>query len=291
VHHRATHRRLRRVLPVLAALCIAACSSTTSTSGSTSAAGNPATTVALTGDSGLPSEAGLSTEPPADTAPAGRPAPTTTTPAPAGQDVAADRALATKALLTATDFPDAWTGHPRDTTGDSPAAQTAFAACLGVKHSPLAPGPTTVSSPDFVDADGNSVANTIQLKLAAADAKADFALMATPKLANCLTALIGQQLIQSMMANSGAPTATDAEFGTAALQELPAPAVGSAARAFEVTVPLSTKEGTQNVYADLVLFAQGRAEVMLEGVSIANPSPPGLLDALAKAIAARLPPA
>jgi len=137
------------------------------------------------------------------------------------QDIAADRAAAEAVSLKLSDFPTGWTSSPQDNNPDYPNLDNEVAKCLGVSVEELnRKGPADVDSPDFSDADSNTVSSSVGYTPDVATARHEFSLISDPKVPGCLTPAV-QKLVSYATAHPKDPSDTlpaGATFGTAKVE-------------------------------------------------------------------------
>jgi hypothetical protein len=192
------------------------------------------------------------------------------------QDVTADKAAALSAALKLSDLPTGWTGVPHTNSPSSPSVDTALAACLGVPVERLNKnGPADVDSPDFSDANNNSISNSLGYTPSAAAAQSELATFQDPKVPGCLaTALTAY--VKDQAAHPANPSDTlppGVSFGAATVAQESFPTIGDQSIAYRVTVPVSAQGQSITVYVDLVVAIKGRAGVEMDFTSLSTPFP------------------
>jgi hypothetical protein len=214
---------------------------------------------------------------------------TSTTGAP--QDVVTDKALAQAAALKLSDLPAGWTSQQHTNSPDVPSVDTQLAKCLGVSVDKLNQnGPADADSPDFSDANNNSITNSLGYTPSAAAAKGDLATFGDPRVPGCLTTALGIYLKNQAAhpAKSSDTLPPGVTFGTAAVAPMSFPTIGDGSVAYRVNVPVSVTSSTITVYVDLIVATKGRAGVEMDFTAIGTPFPADQEQRLISVVVGRL---
>ena len=141
------------------------------------------------------------------------------------------------ALLTLPDLPSGWTagGTPAAPTRVTPWS-TALARCAGVPARVAALAPTKVNSPDFTSADQvDAVEDSVSVYASAAQARAEYAALASSKTTGCMNRVASAPLQRNMQKEAGSTTTV----GVVSFTDLPAAAAALHLTGFTVTIPIA----------------------------------------------------
>jgi hypothetical protein len=181
------------------------------------------------------------------------PAPSKTSPAPAPttksakQSTAADRQLASGALLRLSDLPSGWTASDdSDESSDTPCEQIKTAKAQTSARS---------NAPDFGKGDNTQVSHTVYVYADEGAAGRNFVALTSQALRVC----VGHQLGDAMKKGIGG----EATVGKVATSQLGIDPVGEESAAAHITFPLSTQGVDVDINLDLVIVRQGRAISLL----------------------------
>jgi hypothetical protein len=207
-------------------------------------------------------------------APGGTTAPTgSTVPS---QDIAADKAAAEAASLKLSDFPTGWTSTPQSDTSGYPNVDAEIAKCLGVSEEELNhKGPAHVDSPDFSDANNNTVSSSVGYAPSVPQAQHEFAIISSPKVPACLGPAVEKLVTYAANHPSNASDTLPAgtTFGTPTVAPMSFPTFGDESVAYRVTIPVNTKSLTVSFYLDTVTARKGRAGAGLDFEGVGTPFP------------------
>jgi hypothetical protein len=172
------------------------------------------------------------------------PAPTTKS---AKQSTAADRLVASGALLRLSDLPSGWTaGDDGDESSDTPCEEIKTAKAQTSARS---------NSPDFGKGDKTKVAHTVYVYADEGAARRNFVALTSQALRVCA----GHQLGDAMKKGIGG----EATVGKVATSQLGIDPAGEESAAAHITFPLSTPRVDADINLDLVIVRQGRAISLL----------------------------
>ena len=190
--------------------------------------------------------------------------------------IAADRALASHALLRLADFPAGWTASQRHRERSQPKLEQEIAACLHVARSAVNESdPAEVRSPDFKHTGGAEISNTVTLTPTPAIAAEQFSVFAKPETTRCLRNGVEQELRYTLShARGGRRLPTGVSFGHATVEQMSFPAVGDQSIAYRVAVSITAKAVHLPLYFDVVLARAGRAEISLSFAGVLLPTSP-----------------
>jgi hypothetical protein len=190
--------------------------------------------------------------------------------------VAADRALGSRALLRLADFPTGWTASTRHREASQPKLEREIASCLHIAPSLVnETDPAEVRSPDFKHAGGAEISNTVTVTSTAGVAAEQLAVFAKPETARCLRRGMEQELRYTFShAKAGGKTPAGVSFGRATVERMSFPTVGDQSVAYRVGVSITTKTLHVPLYFDVVLVRAGRAEISLSFAGVLLPTSP-----------------
>lgn len=208
------------------------------------------------------------------------------------QDVAADRAAASAAILRLTDFPEGWQETVHGDSRSAPDVNADLADCVGVSRGVLAmsDNPTNVDSPDFGETAGDAtVQSSIGFVRSVAKAEQALAVFARAELPGCLAAAMEKSLDFSLThPPTGQTIPSDLSFGEVEVSRLSFADVADDTAALRVTVPIVVSAGTVNQYLDMVVLRIGRAAASLTLSQTDEPFDSALAEQLAVAVSDRL---
>jgi hypothetical protein len=197
----------------------------------------------------------------------------TTASAHAGADSSRTAALGTAALLRLSDLPTGWKA------GSSAAAPTRvtpwspkLASCVGISKRLAAVAPIKVNSPDFTSADEvDAVEDSVSVYASAAQAKAEYAALASSRTTGCMHSVISPVLQKNMQKEAGSTTTV----GVVNFAGLPAGAAALHLTGFIVTIPIARGGRVLTVTSTQVDFVAGTLlhQVTFNGNGAAFPAP------------------
>ena len=113
---------------------------------------------------------------------------------------------------------------------------TALARCAGVPARVAALAPTKVNSPDFTSADQvDAVEDSVSVYASAAQARAEYAALASSKTTGCMNRVASAPLQRNMQKEAGSTTTV----GVVSFTDLPAAAAALHLTGFTVTIPIA----------------------------------------------------
>ena len=203
-------------------------------------------------------------------------------------DPAADRALASGAVLTASDAPAGFTATPHTSSGDIPEQlKRDFANCLHVDFTAFddPPGAVDVNGPDLKNADTNAeIDNEIKIFPSKDTVDKDYTTFQNPDIETCLANLFDAAIKQEV-ATSGSNGAT---FGKVTVDNFAVNTVPDRGVGFRITLPITAQGTTEIFYIDLIAVQRGRAEITVSSQSVGTPPDRDTAIALAKKMSDRL---
>lgn len=218
---------------------------------------------------------------------------TTTTEAGAsGRDLEADRELASGALLQLSDLPTGWEATPADDDDDeddSEAFAEQFAECTGIDEEDWFGAQdddesASVDSPDFENADDQTVAHTVSVAEDAAQAERGFGVLQLDATPGCLTEAFGEMIREAAEEDPQ----EDFSIGEITVNELSFPALAQRTAAFRATVPVAAQGVEVELYLDMIFIQAGRMTSVLMTQGVFEPFDPALAEQLATTAAERL---
>jgi hypothetical protein len=235
------------------------------------------------------------------TAPATSPATSPATTSPPTSDprspdqLAADRALAERAVLKPADFPPGWTGEPDtdDTSPELDAARERFATCLGVDPSFIGGGARAgakAESDDFEDDDNNEVQNTVTMVFSRERAVGQLETFRKPEARGCFETFVNSAIQQSVQNPGPGQTAPPGvSFGQARVEVLSVGGLNTDSVAYRARVPVTVRNESADALFDIVLALKGRAGITMIFISIGQPFPTDLATSLTNKVIDRSP--
>lgn len=210
---------------------------------------------------------------------------------PQGQDVTADKAAAVAASLRLQDFPTGWTSSPSNSGPNVPTADSELAKCLGVPVSELNhKGPADYDSPDFSDADGNTVSDSISYAATLEKIHHQYSLFAGPNVPGCLTTAL-KSYLDYVIKHPQSPSdslPSGVTLGQATVARMSFPNYGDATTGYRVTIPISAQGQTFDVNVDLIVLTKGRVGVELDFIGTTSPFPADQEQHYAQLVVSRL---
>jgi hypothetical protein len=190
--------------------------------------------------------------------------------------LAADRTLASRALLRLSDFPTGWTAATRHREPSQPKLEREIASCLHIAPSLVNEAdPAEVRSPGFKHAGGAEISNTVTVTPTAGVAAEQLSVFSKPETARCLRSGMEKELRYTFShAKAGRKTPGGVSFGHATVERLSFPAVGDQSVAYRVGVSISAKTLHLPLYFDVVLVRAGRGEISLSFAGVLLPTSP-----------------
>lgn len=207
------------------------------------------------------------------------------------RQVAADHARAEAALLRLSDLPAGWTARPHATSPTVPGLDRRLAGCLGVSVALLNQNdPTTADSPDFSNANGGEISNSVGYEATVGRARQVIGVLRSPKMAPCLNSALKQFLTFSLShpASPSQAVPPGISLGAATTNRLPFPTTGDATVAYRFDVPIEGAGSPLTVYGDFVFAAKGRAGTVLTAESQGAPPDRALEQRLVSTVVSRL---
>ena len=202
---------------------------------------------------------------------------TATSPAMASRATGTGGATAgARTLLTLSDLPSGWvSGGPAAAPSRLSPWSTQLASCVGVPAHLAALAPTKVTSPAFSSADKTlTVQDSVSEYPTAAQARADYSAMSSPKTPTCMNS-IGSAALQAGIQQRAGSGAT---VGTVIIAALPAAWHAEHVSGFTVTIPLVSGGHQLTITSTEVAFVRG-AEVHQVTFNGNGTAFPGLLQA------------
>ena len=200
-----------------------------------------------------------------------------------GQDLDADTASASAALLTFADLPEGWTESPRAEA--SSAVDARLAACVGVEGDGLTAADATARSGRFVAPDGAlALTQDVGVLATEREARTVVAFAAEPDVPSCVAAAYGEVGADVL----GASLAEGAALGTPTAIRLQVGSAGDATQAIRVVVPVTGDPAVVEVTIDHVIVRSGRALASLTFENRAGATPVETIDEITAIIASRL---
>ena len=187
---------------------------------------------------------------------------TTTTIAAKVSDKATARAIA----LRISDFPAGWTSTPHQESKDDPGMGKQFSDCMGLPVDKLIPDSESVDSPDFhtgSGADEKEVQNSVGIG-SADDVDKAFDILASDKLPQCFKEALDASLKKQ-------PGLENATVGAAKVEPLSVGEFGEKTIAYRVSVTVSARGISLDVYIDFVFIKVGNVGIMLSTQSLSQP--------------------
>jgi len=182
-------------------------------------------------------------------------------------------ARGTAALLRLSDLPSGWTA------GGTPAAPTRvtpwssrLARCVGVPARVAAVAPTKVNSADFTSTGQvDAVEDSVSVYPSAAQARAEYAALASSKTTACMNRVASLALQQNMQKEAGSTTTV----GVVSFADLPAAAAALHLTGFTVTIPIARGGRVLTVTSTQVDFVSGALlhQMTFNGNGSAFPAP------------------
>ena len=191
---------------------------------------------------------------------------------------ASDKTAAEKITLKPADFPSGWTSTPHQASPDSDANNARFAQCIG-RPDPKTLQTADVNSPDFKQGQTTQASSEVTFVRTEADAKDDLAALQTGKGPDCI-----KQLLQAAIGPELPAGATTADVR---VEQLQFPTLKDGTAAFRLSFTIGTAGLNVPVYADVIFFRAGRAEIALASFNAGTPFDSKLEEALAKKMADR----
>ncbi len=182
-------------------------------------------------------------------------------------------ARGTAALLRLSDLPSGWTA------GGTPAAPTRvtpwsskLARCVGVPARVVAVAPTKVNSADFTSTGQvDAVEDSVSVYTSAAQARAEYAALASSKTTGCMNRVASLALQRNMQQEAGSTTTV----GVVSFADLPAAAAALHLTGFTVTIPIARGGRVLTVTSTQVDFVSGALlhQMTFNGNGSAFPAP------------------
>ena len=217
---------------------------------------------------------------------------TTTEAETSGRDLEADRELASGALLRLSDLPTGWEATPDDgddDDDDSEAFAERFAQCTGIDEEDWFGAQddddrASVDSPDFENADDETVAHTVSVAEDAARAERAFGVLQLDATPGCLTEAFGEMI----RAAAEEEPQEGFSIGEITVNELSFPSLAQRTAAFRATVPVAAQGVEVELYLDMIFVQAGRMTSVLMTQGVVEPFDPALAEELATTAADRL---
>jgi hypothetical protein len=209
----------------------------------------------------------------------------------APRQVAADHARAVAAVLRASDLPAGWTATPHTSGPGVPGLDKALADCLGVSVGLLnGNDPTNADSPDFSNANGGEIANSVGYEATVGRVHQLSALLQSVKMAPCLNSSI-KAFLDYRLSHPASPSQSvpaGISLGRPATTRLGFPATGDVTVAYRFVVPVEGAGTPISVFGDFVFAAKGRAGAVLTVESQGAAPDQALEQRLVRTVAGRL---
>jgi hypothetical protein len=183
-------------------------------------------------------------------------------------EVASNRRLGRRGLLTHGDFPTGWTEEPeeRDTSLQLPDDEVA--ACIHVDVALVAHSPSRVDSPRFRDSNGTEVNESVTVAPNSGVIEKYMAVFESPRTPTCLTTVIGKYMRQAVERSAAGKKLT---LGTTTVAPMSFPKLGDQSIAYRIKVPARYGTTEIDTYLDAVLIREGRAKSSLDFISEGAP--------------------
>jgi hypothetical protein len=208
------------------------------------------------------------------------------------QQLAQSRALGSRALLRLSDFPTGWKAEPKEKNQPAqPQLLKSVANCLHVSASLLGnSNPATVESPDFSEANGASIENSVTFLPSVAVAKERLGVFEQTQTPSCLrmavTAMVNYKLQHPSKPSEKLPAGVT--VGATTLARISFPTFGEQLVAFRITLPIMGDGISIKVYLDGVFLREGRAGASLTFENPGKPVSSALEERLTSLTASRL---
>ena len=218
---------------------------------------------------------------------AARPVATTTTaPATAGDQVAAERAT-----LKLSDLPSGWTSAPHENTPDNPGIEKALADCLHVDVSVFNSQRDTGSadSPDFSSPQDEQVTDSVSFSRTTDEVQSAMNIIRRPTFSSCLGKAMDTAVSADLKHPSpGSTVPLNVSFGQSSVAQVSFPSLGDQSSAYRITIPISVGSIQLKVFADLVIAAKGRGAHILTFIAVGSPFSTDLAQLLSRVAVDRL---
>jgi hypothetical protein len=190
-----------------------------------------------------------------------------------------DKGAAERINLEQSDFPSGWTSSAHAASAEEQAVVRQFTECLGL---PDAASHTAadVHSPDFAQGQTTTASSEVRFVRTDADASAGLAAFQSSKGPDCFRQTVDRALPGRLP--QGATTSN------LSARQLEFPTLKDGTAAYQVSLTVSLGGGISlPVYADLIFFRAGRAEVTLNALNTGSPFSADLEKTLAGKMADR----
>lgn len=211
-----------------------------------------------------------------------------------GTNRQADKALAHLELLSPSSYPKGWQGQgPKSTdpqtsfwAGDSASEVRQMSSCLGIGTSHVDTNPAEADAQTYFDNNsGNSVVDTVDVFPSTAFAVADVADAANAKFPDCLTTLLGPDIISGTLQSFGKGAKA---VGKLVITHQTIPPTGGTDSYVQFALPVSYQGITGTFYSDFIAIQKGRSESTLLFQNQGIKPPASIIDCLVKDAAARM---
>lgn len=203
----------------------------------------------------------------------------------------ADQAASTAAVLKLSDFPTGWTSSARSQDPSVPGVDRQLAQCLHVSVALLNQSdPSNVDSPDFNDANGATVDDSVSFAPSTSDSQKAFTALSQPQVPQCLSSALNSYIAYSLAhpKNSSDTVPPGVSIGSVVVTHEPFPTVGSTTVAYRVIVPVKAAGQQLSIYVDFVVSVQGRGGSILTAENIGSPLDSSLEQQLQSAVIGRM---
>jgi len=196
---------------------------------------------------------------------------------------AAQKAHATKALLTHSDMPSGWTSSPSTNSGGGSfpgAAQ--LAGCIGVPSKLIASNPPQVNSPNFHSKDQTlEVDDNVSVFPSVKNARAEYAAISNAKTAGCMATLMNGPFKAQISSAAG----NGASVGTITVTKAGAP---RGTTAYNLGVPITSQGVVVPLHLVITYFIKGQYGQNITFYGYGTPFPAALEQHLLSVARARL---
>ncbi|MCU1448986.1 MAG: hypothetical protein JWP02_1156 [Acidimicrobiales bacterium] len=190
-----------------------------------------------------------------------------------------DKGAAERINVKQSDFPSGWTSSPHAASAEEQAVVRQFTECLGVPDV----GSHTIAdvhSPDFAQGQTTTASSEVRVVRTDADASADLAAFQSGKGPDCF-----RQTVERALPGRLPQGATTSNLSA---RQLEFPTLKDGTAAYQVSLTVSLGGGISlPVYADLIVFRAGTAEVTLNALNTGSPFAADLEKTLAMKMADR----
>jgi hypothetical protein len=169
-------------------------------------------------------------------------------------------------VLRLSDLPPGWTAQAHTDSPDVPGLDQQLATCLGVDVGLLnQKDPTNADSPDFSNANGGQVGNSVGYESTVGRARGVIAILRSPRMAPCLNSAIETFLAYRLKHPTSPADSIPAgiTLGQPTTTGIPFPTAGDTTIAYRLVIPLQGAGIRISVYADFVFAVKGRAGVLI----------------------------